>query len=106
MAQMKPFDLDDLTKRMKGAVSTLKHEFAGLRTGRASVTLLEPVHEAGDGLQRGHGGDTEAHLPDILCLRIPPAATASDTPAARSRQACIGSTYRNSKCTMDWKASW
>jgi ribosome recycling factor len=44
MAQTKPFDLDDLTKRMRGAVSTLKHEFAGLRTGRASVTLLEPVH--------------------------------------------------------------
>jgi len=44
MAQTKPFDMDDLTKRMRGAVSTLKHEFAGLRTGRASVTLLEPVH--------------------------------------------------------------
>jgi ribosome recycling factor len=44
MAQMKPFDLDDINKRMKGAVATLKHEFAGLRTGRASVTLLEPVH--------------------------------------------------------------
>lgn len=44
MAQTKPFDMDDLTKRMKGAVATLKHEFAGLRTGRASVTLLEPVH--------------------------------------------------------------
>lgn len=44
MAQSKPFDMDDLTKRMNGAVAALKHEFAGLRTGRASVTLLEPVH--------------------------------------------------------------
>jgi ribosome recycling factor len=44
MAQMKPFDLDDLHKRMRGAVATLKQEFSGLRTGRASVTLLEPVH--------------------------------------------------------------
>ena len=44
MAQSKPFDMDDLEKRMKGAVATLKHEFAGLRTGRASVSLLEPVH--------------------------------------------------------------
>ena len=43
MAQSKPFDLDDLQKRMKGAIATLKHEFAGLRTGRASVSLLEPV---------------------------------------------------------------
>ena len=44
MAQTKPFDMDDLQKRMNGAVAALKHEFAGLRTGRASVTLLEPVH--------------------------------------------------------------
>jgi len=44
MAQSKPFDMDDLDKRMKGAVATLKHEFAGLRTGRASVSLLEPVN--------------------------------------------------------------
>ncbi len=28
---------------MKGAVEVLRHEFAGLRTGRASVSLLEPV---------------------------------------------------------------
>jgi ribosome recycling factor len=43
MAQSKPFDLDDINKRMNGAVATLKHEFAGLRTGRASVTLLDPI---------------------------------------------------------------
>ena len=40
MAQTKPFDLDELTKRMKGAVATLKHEFAGVRTGRASVSCV------------------------------------------------------------------
>jgi ribosome recycling factor len=28
---------------MKGAVATLKHEFAGLRTGRANPAILEPV---------------------------------------------------------------
>jgi ribosome recycling factor len=43
MAQMKPFDLDDLHKRMRGAVATLKQEFSGLRTGRASVTPLNQV---------------------------------------------------------------
>jgi hypothetical protein len=47
MAQSKPFDLDDLNKRMRGAVQTLKQEFSGLRTGRASVSLLwlgpEPI---------------------------------------------------------------
>jgi ribosome recycling factor len=33
----------DLTRRMDGAVDTLKREFNGLRTGRAHPGLLEPV---------------------------------------------------------------
>ncbi len=33
----------DLTRRMDGAMDLLKKEFAGLRTGRASPALLEPV---------------------------------------------------------------
>ncbi len=36
-------DLDDLGRRMKGAVEVLHTEFAGLRTGRASTALLEPI---------------------------------------------------------------
>src|SRR3954454_3287508 len=32
------------TKRMKAAIDHLQHEFAGVRTGRASVTLLDTVH--------------------------------------------------------------
>jgi ribosome recycling factor len=38
------FDLADLKRRMQGAMATLKHEFGGLRTGRASASLVEPVH--------------------------------------------------------------
>ena len=33
----------DLRRRMEGAVEVLRREFAGLRTGRASVSLLDPV---------------------------------------------------------------
>jgi ribosome recycling factor len=33
----------DLTRRMDGALETLRREFAGLRTGRAHPGLLEPV---------------------------------------------------------------
>jgi len=33
----------DLTRRMDGALETLKKEFSGLRTGRASPALLEPI---------------------------------------------------------------
>lgn len=37
-------DLAALDKRMNGALDALKKEFGGLRTGRASASLLEPVH--------------------------------------------------------------
>lgn len=33
----------ELTRRMDGALKTLQHEFAGLRTGRASPSLLDIV---------------------------------------------------------------
>lgn len=36
-------DLDDIGRRMDGAVEVLRKEFAGLRTGRASTSLLEPL---------------------------------------------------------------
>ena len=36
-------DLAELKRRMHGAVAVLKQEFAGLRTGRASPHLLDPV---------------------------------------------------------------
>jgi len=36
-------DLTDITRRMDGAQEALRREFAGLRTGRASIALLEPV---------------------------------------------------------------
>jgi ribosome recycling factor len=36
-------DLDDLKRRMHGAVSVLATELAGLRTGRASISLLDPI---------------------------------------------------------------
>ncbi|PIE10479.1 MAG: ribosome recycling factor [Rhodobacterales bacterium] len=36
-------DTDDLSRRMDGAMSNLKTEFASLRTGRASASMLEPV---------------------------------------------------------------
>ena len=34
---------EDLTRRMDGALETLRRDFAGLRSGRASPALLEPV---------------------------------------------------------------
>jgi ribosome recycling factor len=37
------FDLKDLERRMRGSLETLRKEFGGLRTGRASAHLLDPV---------------------------------------------------------------
>ena len=34
---------EDLTRRMDGALETLRRDFTGLRSGRASPALLEPV---------------------------------------------------------------
>jgi len=37
-------DKADLQRRMNGAVDALKHDFSGLRTGRASIALLDTIH--------------------------------------------------------------
>ncbi|QGN56023.1 ribosome recycling factor [Novosphingobium sp. Gsoil 351] len=37
------YDRADLERRMKGAVEALRHDLAGLRTGRANVGLLDPI---------------------------------------------------------------
>ncbi|WP_296713873.1 ribosome recycling factor [Rhodoblastus sp.] len=39
-----PFDLAEIKRRMQASIQALKHELGGLRTGRASAALLEPVH--------------------------------------------------------------
>ena len=36
-------DTDDLERRMKGAMDALRHEFASLRTGRASASMIDPI---------------------------------------------------------------
>jgi len=41
---MAKFDKADIERRMQGAVEALKHDLSGLRTGRANIALLEPVH--------------------------------------------------------------
>ncbi|NCO85682.1 MAG: ribosome recycling factor [Rhodobacterales bacterium] len=43
MADDFELDTDDLTRRMEGAIAALRTEFASLRTGRASGSMLEPI---------------------------------------------------------------
>lgn len=37
------FNVNELKQRMDGAIDVLKKEFSGLRTGRASTSLLDPI---------------------------------------------------------------
>ena len=37
------YNKEDLKRRMQGAIDVLQTEFSGLRTGRASASLLDPV---------------------------------------------------------------
>ena len=37
------FDLADIKRRMQGAIQSFKHDLGGLRTGRASASLLDPI---------------------------------------------------------------
>ncbi len=40
---MSSLDMEDVKRRMEGAVSNLSSEFSGLRAGRASVAMLDTV---------------------------------------------------------------
>ena len=41
---MPAYEKSDIQRRMNGAIEALKHDLGGLRTGRASTTLLDPVN--------------------------------------------------------------
>jgi ribosome recycling factor len=72
MAQLPPFDKEDVKRRMKGAVGTLKHEFAGLRTGRANPTILEPVmvEAYGSPMPLNQVGTVSAPEPRLLTVQV------------------------------------
>src|SRR5918993_1921237 len=38
------FDLEDIKRRMQGAINAFKNDLGSLRTGRASPNLLDPIH--------------------------------------------------------------
>ena len=41
---MPAYDKADIQRRMHGAIEALRHDLSGLRTGRASTALLDPIH--------------------------------------------------------------
>ena len=65
-------DLDDLKKRMDGALQALKREFAGLRTGRSSTGLLDPitVEAYGQQMPLNQVGTVSVPEPRMLTVQI------------------------------------
>jgi ribosome recycling factor len=70
MAQPQPFDAQDIKRRMHGAVEALKHDFGGLRTGRASATLLEPIHVDAYGANMPLNQVASVSVPEPRLLQI------------------------------------
>jgi ribosome recycling factor len=72
MAQLPPFDKEDMRRRMKGALATLKTEFAGLRTGRANPAILDPVvvEAYGQSMHINQLGTVSAPEPRLLNVQI------------------------------------
>jgi ribosome recycling factor len=62
----------DLTRRMDGALETLRREFAGLRTGRASPALLEPVRVTAYGTEvpLNQVGNVAVPEPRMLTVQV------------------------------------
>ena len=65
-------DVADLERRMKGALDVLGHEFAGLRTGRASPSLLEPivVEVYGSQMKLNQVGTINVPEPRMLTVQV------------------------------------
>ena len=65
-------DVKELEKRMHGAMDALKKEFAGLRTGRASVNLLDPVvvEAYGQRMSLNQVGTVSAPEPRLLTVSV------------------------------------
>ncbi|GAA4777862.1 ribosome recycling factor [Stakelama sediminis] len=69
---MAAYDKADLERRMAGAVESLKHDLQGLRTGRASTTLLDPVTVEVYGAQMpiNQVGTVSAPEPRMLSVQV------------------------------------
>ncbi len=67
-------DLDDLktdiTRRMDGAMETLRREFSGLRTGRANPALLDPVRVEAYGTQMPLNQVATVAVPESRMLSV------------------------------------
>ncbi|GGD89423.1 ribosome-recycling factor [Aureimonas endophytica] len=67
---MANFDFNELKRRMEGAVASLKHDLAGLRTGRASANLLDPINVDAYGAQTPLNQVANVSVPEPRMLAV------------------------------------
>ena len=69
---MSDYDIDDIKRRMEGSVTSLKSEFMGLRAGRASTAMLEPimVDAYGSKMPMNQVGNISAPEPRLLTVTV------------------------------------
>ena len=69
---MSSLDLDDIKRRMEGSLNSLKTEFMGLRAGRASTAMLEPimVEAYGSKMPMNQVGNISVPEPRLLTVTV------------------------------------
>jgi ribosome recycling factor len=82
------FDLKDFEKRMQGALLVLKQEFGGLRTGRASAGLLDPI------MVKAYG--SKMPLNQVATVSVPEARMISVSVWDKSQVAAVERAIRES----------
>src|SRR6266542_5409607 len=78
----------EVNKRMDAAIDHLQHEFAGVRTGRASVTILDGVHVDAYG--------SKMPLNQVAGLSVPESTLIVATPFDPSQMGAIEKAIRSS----------
>jgi ribosome recycling factor len=66
------YNKEDIKRRMEGAVDALKHEFSGLRTGRASTAMLDTitVEVYGSRMPLSQVGSISVPEPRLLTVQV------------------------------------
>lgn len=69
---MSALDLEEIKRRMEGALTSLKNDFGGLRTGRANISLLDPimVEAYGSMVPLNQVGSVSAPEPRMLSVTV------------------------------------
>src|SRR5579862_6744821 len=88
MAAAPSFSIDDTKTRMQKSIASLREELTGLRTGRATPSLLEPV------MVEAYG--TRMPLQQVATITVPEARLLSVQVWDRSMAQAVDKAIRNS----------